>query len=239
MRTDDGYPRLQTLLALTDQDRTSSMLELVAARAVSALAVSGAGVTALSSLDGVGPPQRGRVHSTDGTSRALDTAQLTAGEGPGVDAFRSAAPVLVPDLQAAGTCWPGFAPGARELGVAALFSFPLLVGSVRLGSLDTYRATAGPLDEREHDDALLLAGAATRALLEEISGNNADGALWLADAHAPVHQATRAVATQLGVTMDAALLRLRVHAYTNGLLVTDAADQVNERTLRFNPDTAP
>lgn len=237
--TTNGGARLRTLLALTDQDRTSSMLELIAARAVSALAVSGAGITALSYLGDVSPPQRGLVHATDGTSRQLDALQLTFAEGPCIDAFRSLAPVLVADMHALGQRWPGFAPSARELGVAALFSFPLLVGSVRVGSLDTYRDTVGALGEREHGDGLLLAGAATQSLLEEISGNHADGAVWLADAHAPVHRASGVVAAQLGVTMDAALLRLRAHAYMNGLLVTDAADQVNQRTLRFLPDTAP
>ncbi|GAB2736896.1 ANTAR domain-containing protein [Salinifilum aidingensis] len=233
----DGRTRLQTLLALTDQDRTSSMLELIATRTVTALAVSGAGITVLSHLGGGSPPRRGLVHATNTTSHQLDTLQLTVGEGPCLEAFHAVAPVLVADLDADGERWPGFTSGARQLGVAAVFSFPLLVGAVRLGSLDAYRDTTGPLSEQEHSDALLLAQAATQALLEEISGHSAEGALWLADTHTAVHEATGMVAAQLAVTMDVALLRLRAHAYTHGLLVTDVADQVTDRTLRFSSET--
>jgi hypothetical protein len=232
-----GRTRLRTLLALTDEDRTSSMLELIATRTVTALAVSGASITVLSHLGGGAPPRRGLVHATNATSHRLDTVQLTVGEGPCLEAFRSAAPVLVADLDADGYRWPGFTPSAREAGAAAVFSFPLLVGAVRLGSLDAYRDSAGVLSPQQHSDALLLAEAATEALLEEISGHSADGAVWLADAHTPVHEATGMVAAQLGVTMDNALLRLRAYAYTHGLLVTDVAERVIGRTLRFTPDT--
>jgi hypothetical protein len=236
--TRDGRTRLQALLALTDGDRSSSMLELICTRAVSVLAVSGAGITVLSSLgNGGGLPRRGLVHATNTTSHRLDNLQLTVGEGPCLDAFSSVAPVLVADLVVDGGRWPGFTPTARELGAAAVFSFPLLVGAVRLGSLDAYRDTVGPLSEQELADALLLAQAATQALLEEIDGRGTDDALWLADIHTEVHEATGMVAAQLGVTMDVALLRLRAHAYTHGLLVTDAAGQVTSRTLRFAPDT--
>lgn len=233
----DGRGRLQTLLALTDDDRTSSMLELIAARTVTALAVSGAGITVLSHLGNGAPPSRGLVHATNTVSHQLDTLQLTVGEGPCLDAFHTVAPVLIADLDTDGARWPGFSPGARDFGAAAVFSFPLLVGAVRLGSLDAYRDTTGPLGEQEHTDALLLAQAATQALLEEISGDRADGVLWLADTHTPVHEATGMVAAQLVVTMDVALMRLRAHAYTHGLLVTDVANQVTRRTLRFHPES--
>lgn len=233
----DEQTRLQTLLALTDEDRTNSMLQLIASRTVDSLAVSGTGITVLSHLGDGAVPRRGLAHATNAISHQLDTLQLTVGEGPCLDAFHSVAPVLIADLEVDGGRWPGFSPGARELGAAAVFSFPLLVGAVRLGSLDAYRATTGPLSEQEHSDALLLAQAATHALLEEISGHSADGALWLADAHTPVHEATGMVAAQLAVTMDVALLRLRAHAYTHGLLVTDVADQVTRRDLRFSAET--
>lgn len=234
--TSDGRRRLQALLALTDEDRSSSMLELIAMRTVTALAVTGVGITVLSSMGDGALPRRGLVHATNPISHQLDNLQLTVGDGPCLDAYRASAPVLVADLATDGARWPGFTPTARELGVAAVFSFPLLVGVVRLGSLDVYRDRVGPLSEQEHTDALLLAQAATEALLEEIGGRGADDVLWLADTHTPVHEATGMVAVQLAVTMDVALLRLRAHAYTHDLLVTDVASQVIDRTLRFSPE---
>lgn len=234
--TRDKRTRLQELLALGDHDRSSSMLELICSRTVSALAVSGAGITALSHLGDGALPQRGLVHATNSTSHQLDSLQLTVGEGPCLDAFSSSAPVLVADLAADGSRWPGFTPAAREFGVAAMFSFPLLVGAVRLGSLNVYRDASGPLGEQEFTDALLLTEAATQALLEQIGGRSADDAMWLADTHTQVHEATGMAAAQLAVTMDVALLRLRAHAYTHDLLVTDVAKQVTDRTLRFSPE---
>ncbi|GAA2352119.1 GAF domain-containing protein [Saccharopolyspora halophila] len=233
----DERTRLGTLLALTDADHTASMLELVAARAVTTLAVTGAAVTVLSHLGDQTPPGRGLVHATDGTSHRLDDLQLTVGEGPCLAAFHNSAPVMVADLAAGDGRWPGFAPAARRFGAAAVFSFPLRVGVVRLGTLDTYRDTVGPLDDQQHGDALLLARAATQALLDELSGDNAQSTLWLGDIRTPVHEATGMVAAQLGTTMDVALLRLRAHAYIHGLPVTEVATQITGRTLRFSPDT--
>lgn len=235
--TSDRSTRLQQLLALGDGDHSSSMLELICSRAVSALAVSGAGITALSNLGDGSLPQRGLVHATDATSRQLDSLQLTVGEGPCLDAFSSSAPVLISDLATDGLRWSKFTPAARELGAAAVFSFPLLIGVVRLGSLNVYRDAAGLLEEQELSDALLLADAATQELLEQIGARGADDAVWLADTHTQVHEATGMAAAQLAVTMDVALLRLRAHAYTHGLLITDVAKQVTDRTLRFSPET--
>jgi len=234
--TRDGHARLQELLMLGDADRTGSMLELICARMVSALTVSGAGITALSSLGDGALPQRGLVHATNVISHQLDSLQLTVGEGPCLDAFNSSAPVLIADLSTDGLRWPGFTPTARELGAEAVFSFPLLVGAVRLGSLNGYRDVAGLLGEQELTDALLLAEAATQALLEKIGGRNVDDAMWLTDTHTQVHEATGMAAAQLAVTMDVALLRLRAYAYTHDLLVTDVAKQVTNRTLRFSPE---
>lgn len=153
---------------MTDADRSSSMLELIATRTVLASAMTGPGITVLSSIGDGTLPRRGLLQATNATSRQLDHMQLTIGEGPCLDAFHTVAPVLVAELATDGTRWPEFTPTARELGAAAVFSFPLLVGVVRLGSLDMYRDTVGPLSQREHTDALLLAQATTQSLLEEI-----------------------------------------------------------------------
>lgn len=92
-----GRARLQKLLALTSEGRTSSMLELLAARTVTALAVSGAGITVFSDLGGAAAPHRGLVSATNPVSHQLDELQLTVGEGPSLDAFQSGSPVLIAD----------------------------------------------------------------------------------------------------------------------------------------------
>lgn len=117
-----------------------------------------------------------------------------------------------------------------------MFSFPRLTGAVQLGSLDAYRDTTGPLSEQEHSDALLLAEVTAQALPDDVSSHGAEAALCQADLHDPVHEATGMIAAQFGVSITVALLRLRAHAYTHGLLITDVAHQITNQTPCLHPE---
>lgn len=231
---------LEALLAADEQAHAepTSRMSLVCARCVSELAVSGAGATVLTQLgDGDGPhTRRGLVHATNETSAGLEDLQLTVGEGPCLDAFLNGGPVLIDDLSKATERWPAFTPEARKLGAAAVFSFPLQVGVIRLGSLDCYRARPGELGQTAVSDAMLLADLATQALMSELDGHATEDLAWLADPHAEIHQATGMVKVQLSVPTETALLRLRAHAYTYELPLAQVAHQVVGRQLRFHPD---
>ncbi|GIL30899.1 GAF domain-containing protein [Actinocatenispora comari] len=241
--------RRQRLRALLSADRASQPgppVGLVCARCVVELSVTGAGATVLANLnrgDGDGRsdghPSRGLVYATNATSTALEDLQLTVGEGPCLDAFESGGPVLVADLAAEQARWPAFATGATALGAAAVFSFPLQIGVVRLGSLDLYRDAAGPLTRTEVTDALILTDLATEQIIEQIDGHAVADLSWLADAHIEVHQAAGMVQVQLGVTTEHALMRLRGYAFTHDLTMAEVARQVVERSLRFEPEPEP
>ncbi|MDQ3402173.1 MAG: ANTAR domain-containing protein [Actinomycetota bacterium] len=237
--------RLQSLLAADHGAGAGSIVSLVCARCVIELSVSGAGATVLSHLDGGGKstrdthPSRGLVHATNEISAGLEDLQLTVGEGPCLDTFKSGGPVLVADLVADGGRWPAFSAAAVELGAAAVFSFPLQFGVVRLGSLDLYRDTAGPLTRVELADALILTDLATQGIVQDLDGHAADDVSWLADPHVEIHQAAGMVQTQLGSSTDVALLRLRGYAFTNELPLADVARQVVARSLRFTDDGHP
>jgi hypothetical protein len=179
------------------------------------------------------------VHATNGTSAALEDLQLTVGEGPCLDAFESGGPVLVADLTAELSRWPVFAAEAVKLGVAAVFSFPLQIGVVRLGSLDLYRASPGRLTQVEVTDALILTDLAGERILQEIDGHAIADLSWLANPHIEVHQATGMVQAQLGVTTEHALMRLRGYAFTHDLTMAEVARQVVRRVLRFEPESEP
>lgn len=229
--------------AATDQaEPSASRMSVLCALAVSQLSLAGAGATVLSHLNGDGDrkgPRRGLVHATNEVSAGLEDLQLTVGEGPCLDAFASGGPVLIAELAAETARWPGFTPGALELGAAALFSFPLQIGVVRLGSLDFYREQAGPLSQEQLSDALILADLATQVIMEELEGHATEDLGWLADPHAQVHQATGMARVQLGVGPETALLRLRGYAYIHELPLADVANQVVTRQLRFAPDPDP
>lgn len=162
--------------------------------------------------------------------------------------LRLGVPVLVGDLTAETTRWPGFASEAVAAGAMAAFSLPLQVGVVRLGTLDMNRSAAGPLAREQLADALALAGLATEALLELAEhpepvpdGVDADPpprvAGWLSDVHADVHVASGMVSAQEGIGVDAALLRIRAHAFVSGERISEVARRIIDRDLVLDPGT--
>ncbi len=115
------------------------------------------------------PPEL--VWSTPGQARALEDAQFTLGEGPICTALRDHTTVFEPDLaRAPGASWPAFLPAAAELGIAAVFVFPLHIGAVSLGGMTVHRALPGPLGERAMRDAAALADALTLILAAWAAG---------------------------------------------------------------------
>ncbi|MFB9923869.1 GAF and ANTAR domain-containing protein [Amycolatopsis halotolerans] len=226
--------RMQALLAADRAARPASSVILACERCVVELSVSGAGATVLSRLaNGAAPPSRGLVHATDAVSAGLEDLQLTVGEGPCLDAFESGGPVLIADLAAESARWPAFTRSACELGAAAVFSFPLQIGVVRLGSLDLYRDAAGPLTRLELADALILSDLAAQGVVADLDGHSAEDGSWLADPHEEVHQATGMVQVQLGSSTETALMRLRGYAFAHDLQLVEVARQVVGRSLRF------
>jgi hypothetical protein len=217
--------------------------------AVRELGVSGAGVTVMATLAGGLAGHRDQLYATGELARLLEDLQLTAGEGPCLDAFRGGVPVLVADLAAESTRWLGFGPEALGGGAAAVFSLPLQVGAVRLGTMDLHRAVPGGLTDDQLADAWNLAGLATEVLLELArdtgSGAGADGerggasvdpgglsgAGWLSDVHASVHQASGMVAAREHIGVGEALLRLRAHAFAHSRPITEVAQLVIDRKL--------
>ena len=198
--------------------------------------VSGAGIMLMS-----GDVQRGSACSSDDVAALIEELQLTLGEGPCIDAHGQGRPVLEPDL--AGPLrprWPVFTPPALDAGARAVFGFPLHVGAVRVGALNLYRDRSGPLSVDQHADTLVMAGVAARALLV-MQAQAEPGALAPelevgGDFRYAVHQATGMVAVQARCSVGEALVRLRAYAFATDRLLSDIADEVVARRLRFDED---
>lgn len=177
------------------------------------------------------------VHATNSVSAAIEDLQLTLGEGPCVDVTRGGSPVMVPDLMehsAAVDGWPVFRSEASGLGVSAVFAFPMRVGPVALGVIDLYRATPGPLSDKQLSSTLSAVDAIGRHLVEPELGGAAgerEGSLSLV-----VHQAAGIVMVQLDSSIEEALVRLRASAYAEGRPVADLAADVVHRDLRFRKE---
>lgn len=198
-------------------------------------AMSGAGIMLMA-----GDAPRGSVCTTNEVSALIEELQYTLGEGPCVDAYHSDRPVLEPDLADPGDPprWIAFTPLAVEAGARAIFGFPLQVGAVRLGALNLYRDRPGPLSDDQHADALVLASVAARAVLG-MQAQAPPGMLAAelevgADLRLAVHQAAGMVSVQLGVSVGEALVRLRAYTFANDRLLTEVAEAVVGRRLRFD-----
>jgi ANTAR domain/GAF domain len=182
------------------------------------------------------------VYASDTVSTALAELQFSLGEGPCFEAHATGGPVLVPDLTTGLTpAWPAFAIQAAEHAVAALFTFPVQIGAIRLATLDTYRATPGSLTAPELAIALQVADIAALALSGLMAGDGSwlDSDGWLegsATRHREVHQATGMLVVQLDLPAAAALARMRAYAFSHGLPLVEVAANIVARRLRLGQD---
>jgi hypothetical protein len=226
--------RLHALLAV-DGNGHSSVMARICALVTSELNVSGAGVILVDRSRTANPQQR-LVWAGDAVATRLEDLQLTVGEGPGLSAVAAGSAVLVPDLATAAARWPAFAAGAVPAGAAAVFAFPLTLGTIRVGSLDCYRTATGPLDPQEVGTALVLAEMAFETVLAEIVGHERDDLGWISDVHAEVHQASGIVMYQQGVNIQEALLQIRGYAFAHDLSITVVARRIVDRELRLEAE---
>ncbi len=178
--------------------------------------------------------------ATDATAELLEDLQFSLGEGACVQAAVTGRPVLVADLHhtTEASRWPIFAAAVVEQSdVGALFAVPLQWGTINLGVLDLYRKTPGSLSDAQLRDAMSAADMAALMFLG-VRTDPGDGA-WLDHSmhgRAEIHQATGMVVAQLGVSAQDALARMRAYAFAEQRLLSDVADDVLSRRLRFTQD---
>src|SRR5689334_16952887 len=195
--------------------------------------VTGAGIMLMS-----GDIPRGSLCTTDDVSQLVEELQYTLGEGPCVDAYQQDKVVTEPNLaDSVRRRWPAFTPPALAAGVRAVFGFPLRSGTVRLGALNLYRDSPGPLTGDQHADALVVGDVAARWVLEAQAGappGMVAGELEAgADFHFAVHNAAGIVSAQQGISVTEALIRLRAHAFSNDRPLAEVARDVIARKLRL------
>jgi hypothetical protein len=237
---DDDRARVVTLIAQQppapqDRDGVMGSLRRLCAAAKQALSASGAAVAVMAE-DGV----RGVTVASDPASERIEELQALLGEGPLTDAFANRHPVLVPDLAAAVARWPVYTPATTDLGVRAVFAFPLQVGAARLGVLEIFRIRPGPLSHDELRQALMFAEVALTTLLDGQEsappGAPAEGLAGGVERRAELFQAQGMVMVQLGVGLTEALARMRAHAYADNRQLGEVAADIVARRLRFDPD---
>lgn len=217
-----------------DQPAAAGWLQRVCRAAARDLPATGVGISLLSPE---GDVVRAVASSPD--SLRVEELQLTMGEGPCLLAYANRTPVLVPDLTSeARSTWPGYAPAAYELGVRAVFAFPLLVGDARLGALDVYRDRTGRLAPAAHDRAAVFAEVTMEQLLQVgATEAGAESLLESADGtRFEVYQAQGMVMVQLSIGAEDAMARLRAQAFLHDRTLIEVAQDVIARKITLQRD---
>jgi hypothetical protein len=191
------------------------------------------------------------VYATDTTARQLDELQYTIGEGPCLDAYLHDEPQYYPALDNVDQTsrWPTFAADATQLGVHAVFAFPVPDGRRPMGVLELYRHTAGSLADAEYACAATCAAEISRRLQLnwkahaahfDSPGQAIDAAATagaksdkLADAftRTQIHIAAGMLAVRLAVNTDEAIDRLRAYSYACDRPISSVAADIIARRL--------
>lgn len=144
---------------------------------------------------------------------ALELFQIQAEEGPCLDCFRTATPVLEVDLGTAEDRWPRFAPRARSAGYQWVHAFPMRLRDQAIGALNLFGGGAGAPDPEESRVIQALADIATVAILQqralaraEVVTEQLQGVL---NSRILIEQAKGALAQRESITPDEAFARMR------------------------------
>lgn len=114
--------------------------------------------------------QRGRLQvlaSSTERARLLELFQLQNDDGPCLECYRTAEPVLVEDLRTVGQRWPRFATEAMRDGFRSVTAVPLRLRSETIGALNLFGSQPGHLTPDDLEIARGLADIATIGILQE------------------------------------------------------------------------
>jgi len=168
--------------------------------------------------------------ASDETTKFLELFQLDKQDGPCLDAFQTAIPVVNTDLRAAAERWPEFAPRATAVGFLSVHAFPLRLRNKVIGALGVFGTNLGDLDETDVQIVQALADVAAIALLQErtirrseVLTEQLQGAL---NSRIVIEQAKGATAQAHDVSVDEAFELIRSYARRTNQRLGDVSRQV-------------
>jgi GAF domain-containing protein len=164
--------------------------------------------------------QHGRLEflaASDENTKLLELFQVQNSEGPCLDAFRTATPVINADLAQAAGRWPRFAPRATAAGFRSVHAFPLRLRNEVIGALNVFGDQPGrTLDDADVQIVQALADIAAIGLLQErairrgeVLTEQLQGAL---NSRIIIEQAKGATAQAHGISVDEAFTLIRNYA---------------------------
>ncbi len=170
------------------------------------------------------------VASSSEAMRVLELYELQADQGPCLDCFANGEAVVNVDLAAADSFWPHFAPEAVAAGFRSVHALPLRLRGLTIGALNLFRSETGALDPAEVTAVQGLADIATIAIIQHrvtIDAQRLNTQLSEAlNSRITIEQAKGKISQAENVDMDRAFQRLRRHARSHNLRLSDLATDV-------------
>jgi transcriptional regulator with GAF, ATPase, and Fis domain len=174
--------------------------------------------------------QHGRLQfmaASDENAKLLELFQVQSHDGPCLDAFNTARPVVNIDLRSAGDRWPRFAPHAIASGFRSVHAFPLRLRDEVIGAMNIFGHDIGGLDDTDTQIVRALADVAAIGLLQEraisrgeVLTQQLQGAL---NSRIIIEQAKGAIAQTYEITVDVAFELLRRYARRTNRRLSDVA----------------
>jgi GAF domain-containing protein len=175
------------------------------------------------------------VASSSDAMRVLELFELQADEGPCVDCYQSGLPIVNLELTAVDGRWPRFARRAVEAGVHSVHALPMHLRGRTVGALNLFRTLPGPLQDDDVLVAQALADVATIAIIQHQT--SVDAAVLNAQLNEAlnsriiIEQAKGKISEAAGLDMDRAFQRLRNHARSHNLRLTELSRGIAEGTV--------
>jgi GAF domain-containing protein len=206
------------------------LLTTLSGRCVEVLDVAAAGIM-LADLDG----RLQVITSSNEAMRVVELFEVQSEEGPCLDCFRTAEPIVNHDLRTDDGRWPRFAPVAVASGFLAADAIPMRWRGHVIGALNLFRASTGSLTDEDVTIAQALADIATIAILQNravvearVLNEQLSTAL---SSRVVIEQAKGMIAERHTVPVDQAFDKLRRHARNHNLRLADVAHDVVNGTI--------
>ncbi len=176
--------------------------------------------------------------TSNDTATKLLELEMTLREGPYCDACAGEAAEEVDLLDTSSSKWMLYTPGAIDLGARAVFSFPVRIGSIRLGALGLYCEKPSELTYDQSSDAFLMASVIARAILAMQSGSSGEVLSEELEREATfdftIHQAAGMLSVQARNDVGEALELMRTHAYATSTPISELAARIIARETGFD-----
>ncbi len=216
---------------LVDEYDMLDLLDRLVGISVSLLAADAAGIVLADTHDRLTV-----VAASSDAAQLLEVLQLQSEQGPCLDAYRSGAPVSVPDLSAAAARWPRFVAAVESLSdISSVHALPMRLRGQSIGALNLFHHTAGPLPPADLALGQALADVATIGILQERAIRRAEVVTeqlqTALTSRVIIEQAKGVLAHYGSLSMDVAFDRLRGYARARHYRLTEVARWLVEHDL--------